>query len=136
MAYNCSKQRKISSWSLSLSMMAFKIKLIYVQGCEKRNPKQVHQYGPNFRSRNFDIVILDSTSICIELHLILDSNYLSSFKTTFLHLFLRSIFMSLILPLDMYQTQLRSTQFTSKVRFVKRLANYIDNDPKKDEGSN
>ena len=27
----------------------------------------------------------------------------------------------------MYQTQLRSTQFTSKVRFVKRLANYIDN---------
>ena len=27
----------------------------------------------------------------------------------------------------MYQTQLRSTQVTSKVRFIKELANYIEN---------
>ena len=37
--------------------------------------------------------------------------------------------MSLIQQLDMYQTQLRSTQFISKVRFVKELANYIKYDP-------
>jgi len=37
--------------------------------------------------------------------------------------------MSLIQPLDIYQTQLRSNQFTSKVRFVKRLVNYIENMP-------
>ena len=35
--------------------------------------------------------------------------------------------MSLILPLDMYQTQFRSTQFTSEVCFVEGLANYIEN---------
>ena len=35
--------------------------------------------------------------------------------------------MSIIQPLDMYQTQLRSTQFTSKMHFVKGLANYIEN---------
>ena len=27
-----------------------KISLIYVWGCKKRNPKQIHQLGPNFRS--------------------------------------------------------------------------------------
>ena len=35
--------------------------------------------------------------------------------------------MSLIQPLDMYQTQLKSTQFTSKVHFVEELTNYIEN---------
>ena len=56
------------------------------------------------------------------------SSYLLSFsKTVFLHLFLGSIFMSLIQTFDMYQTQLRSTQFTSKMCFVKRLTNYIEN---------
>ena len=35
--------------------------------------------------------------------------------------------MSLIQPLDMYQTQFRSTQFTSKVRFIKGLTNFIEN---------
>ena len=35
--------------------------------------------------------------------------------------------MSLIQLLDMYQTQLRSIKFTSKMRFVKELANYIKN---------
>ena len=35
--------------------------------------------------------------------------------------------MSLILPLDMYQIQLRSTQFTNEVYFVEGLANYIEN---------
>ena len=35
--------------------------------------------------------------------------------------------MSLIQLLGMYQTQLRSIQFTSKMRFVKGLANYIEN---------
>ena len=34
--------------------------------------------------------------------------------------------MSLIQTFNMYQTQLRSTQFTSKMRFVKRLTNYIE----------
>ena len=56
------------------------------------------------------------------------SSYLSSFnKTVFLYLFFESIFMSLIQPLDMHQTQFRFTQFTSKVRFIKRLVNYIEN---------
>ena len=35
--------------------------------------------------------------------------------------------MSLIQPLEMYQTQLRSTQFTNKVHFDKGFANYISN---------
>ena len=35
--------------------------------------------------------------------------------------------MSLIQPLDIYQTKLRSTQFTSEVHFVKGLTNYIEN---------
>ena len=35
--------------------------------------------------------------------------------------------MSSIQRLDMYQTQLRSTQFTSKVGFIKGLANYKEN---------
>ena len=35
--------------------------------------------------------------------------------------------MFLIQPLDMHQTQLRSTQFTSKMHFVEELANYIEN---------
>jgi len=35
--------------------------------------------------------------------------------------------MALIQLLDMYQTQIRSTQFTSKVCFVKGLVNYIEN---------
>ena len=34
--------------------------------------------------------------------------------------------MFLIQPLDVYQTQLRSTQFTNKIFFVKGLANYIE----------
>ena len=35
--------------------------------------------------------------------------------------------MPLLQPLDMYQTKLRSTQFTSKVCFIKGIANYIEN---------
>ena len=34
--------------------------------------------------------------------------------------------MSLIQTFNIYQTQLRSTQFTSKMCFVKRLTNYIE----------
>ena len=35
--------------------------------------------------------------------------------------------MTLIQPLDMYKTQFGTTQFTSKVCFVEKLANYIEN---------
>ena len=63
--------------------------------------------------------------------LILDSNYLSSylssFSKQFFFTYFGSIFMSLILPLDMYQIQLKSTQFTNEVYFVEGLANYTEN---------
>ena len=52
MAYKHSSfsQRKLNSWSEYSYMTALKISLIYVWGCEKRNPKQIYQLGPNFRS--------------------------------------------------------------------------------------
>ena len=43
-------------------VMTLKISLIYIQGCEKRNPKQIHKIEPNFRSENSNIVILDRSS--------------------------------------------------------------------------
>ena len=51
MVYKCNSfsQIKINSWSLYPYMMALKISLIYVWGCERRIP--IHQLRPNFRSR-------------------------------------------------------------------------------------
>ena len=97
---------------------------------KKKNPKQIHQHGLKFRSENSEFVKLNRSSWYRACPVNLNRRYLSSYllsfsKMTFLHLFLGSIFMSLIQPLDMYQTQLRSTQFTSKVRFDKWLTNYI-----------
>ena len=58
----------------------------------------------------------------------LDRSFLSSFnKIVFIHLIFGSIFIFLLQPLDMHQTQLRSTKFTSKMHFVEELANYIEN---------
>ena len=108
------------------SMTVFKISLIYVQGCEKRNSKQIHQHGSKFKFGISEFVKLHRSSQCQACSINLDKCHLSSFsKTTFLHLFLGSIFISLIQPLVMYQTQLRSTQITSQMHFDKRLANYI-----------
>jgi len=54
--------------------MALKISLIYVWSCEKRNHKQIHMLGPNFRSEKLEIVILDRSSfyraICQTSHLV------------------------------------------------------------------
>ena len=44
----------------SSCVMALKISLIHVKGCEKRKPKQTHKLGLNFRSGNSEIVILNS----------------------------------------------------------------------------
>ena len=73
MAYKHSNfsQRKLNSCSLYLCAMAFKISLVYVQSCEKKNPKQIMQHGPNFRSGNFEIIILDKSSLCRASHLVL-----------------------------------------------------------------
>ena len=38
---------------------ASKISLIQVQGCEKRNPAQIHKPGPKIRSRNLNSCNLD-----------------------------------------------------------------------------
>ena len=130
MAYKRSSfsQRKLSSQLLYPYMMALKISLIYVLGCERRNPKHIHQHRPKFRSGIFEFVKLDRSSQCRACLVNLDKCLLSSFnQIAFLHMFLGSIFMSLIQLLDMYQTQLKSNQFTSKVCFVEGLANYIEN---------
>ena len=54
---------------------SLKISLRYVQGCEKRNQKQLQKPRPNFRSRNSDIVILDRSSFTLSL----DNRHLSSY---------------------------------------------------------
>ena len=45
-------------------LTTFKICLIYVLGCEKRNPKQIQKPGPKFRSGKLKIVVLDRLSCC------------------------------------------------------------------------
>ena len=40
-------------------VIASKISLIYVQGCEKRNPTQIHKHGPKIIYGNLDFVILN-----------------------------------------------------------------------------
>ena len=50
-------------------MTASKISLIYVQGCEKRNPTQIHKHGPKIRSENLNSRNLDRY---------LDRQYMSS----------------------------------------------------------
>ena len=130
MAYKRSSfsQRKINSWFLYSCVTALNIRVIYI--CLvlwKKNPKQIHQHGPKIRSGIFEFIKLNRSSRCrVNLDRCHLSSYLLSFnKTAFLHLFFGLIFMSLIQPLVVYQTQLRSTQFKSKVCFDKRLANYI-----------
>ena len=48
---------------------ASKISFIYIQGCEKRNPTQIHKHGPKIRSENLNSRNLDRY---------LDRQYLSS----------------------------------------------------------
>ena len=57
-------QRKLNSWSLYPRLTAFKISLIYVESCEKRNPKQIHEHGPKFRFGKSEFVELDRLSLC------------------------------------------------------------------------
>ena len=52
---------------------------------------------------------------------------LSSNETTFLHLFFGSNFMTLMIPIDMFEQHITLNPITSKVHFVKGLANYIGN---------
>ena len=51
---------------------ALKIILIYVEGCEKRNPTQIHMDMNEISSENFDFAILDRYSCCRALTLNLD----------------------------------------------------------------
>ena len=51
---------------------ALKIILIYVEGCEKRNPIQIHMDMNEISSGNFDFVILDRCSYCLASTLNLD----------------------------------------------------------------
>ena len=53
-------------------MTALKIILIYVQGCEKRNPTQILMDMHEIGSRNFDFIILDRYSFYQASTLILD----------------------------------------------------------------
>ena len=48
----------------STCMTAFKISLIYVQGCEKRNPTHICQLGSKIKFGNSDFVDLDKFSFC------------------------------------------------------------------------
>ena len=52
--------------------MALKLILIYVWGCEKRNPTQIHMDMREIRSENSDFVILDRFIFYRALTLILD----------------------------------------------------------------
>ena len=45
--------------SLALAVMALKIILIYVQGCEKRKPKQIYMDWSEIRTENMIFVNLD-----------------------------------------------------------------------------
>ena len=47
-------------------MTAFKISLIYVQGCEKRNPTHTYKLGQDFRSENSEIIDRASVELSIE----------------------------------------------------------------------
>ena len=57
-------------------------------GLWERNPKQIHQHGPNFRSGNSEIVILDRSSLCQASHLVSIVAICRAIYPTFLHLFL------------------------------------------------
>ena len=122
---------------------ASKISFIYVQGCEKRNPSYTCQHGPKIRfeilnSRNLDRSYLSSLikprqiAICreaVELFVRGCRAICPALMNSFLHLFFGSIFMALILDLNnMFFEILNTSQIypnTSKLRFVKELANYI-----------
>ena len=53
-------------------MTALKIILIYVKGCEKRNPIQILKDMRVIRSGKLDFVILDRYSLCRASTIILD----------------------------------------------------------------
>jgi len=57
-------RKKLSSYSLYSYMMALKISFIYVLGYKRRNPKQIHQHRPKFRSGIYDFVKLNRLSCC------------------------------------------------------------------------
>ena len=105
---------------------AFKISLIYVQGCEKRNPTQIHKHGPKIRYENFDFVILNRQyllSSCRDLDRQLSVRNLSSFNeqhffTCFLDRFVWLQFFEILNTCQIYP-------ITSKMHFVERLVNYI-----------
>ena len=111
-------------------VMTFKISLIYVQGCEKRNHIQIYKHGPKIRSENSNFVILDRqylSSSCRDLDRQLSiricptlmKNSSSLVSWTNLHGFntrLELLFFEILNTSQIYP-------ITSKVRFVKGLAN-------------
>ena len=118
-------------------LTALKIILIYVQGCEKRKPKHIITDWMKNKLENLSFINLDRyqfvelpSSHEIQTTLSLDRCQLSSFNEKhFSHLILRQTCMTLTLELEtLFLEVLNISQMypnTSKVRFVKGLANYI-----------
>ena len=88
-------------------LTALKIIFIYVQGCENRNPTQIHMDMCEIRSRNLNFVILDRYSfyrvaVQHQHYTSIDMIRRSIFRALIahLHLFLGQICMSSILNLN------------------------------------
>ena len=113
-------------------LTVLKIILIYVQGCEKRKRKHIimdwmKNKLENLRFINFDryLFVELPSSHGIQTALSLDRCQLSSFnEPDFSHLILGQTCMALTLFLEALNTS-QIYPNTSKVRFVKGLANYI-----------
>ena len=120
---------------------ALKIVLLYVQGCEKRKLKRTIMDQSQNRIEILFFINLNIYPICrafvkprasIALQVSIDSqlsSQLSSFNEQhFLHLNLGQTCMALLLDLETWFLEILTTSqiypITSKVRFVKKLANY------------
>ena len=89
----------------SFYMMTFKISLIYVQGCEKRNPTHTCQHESKIRFGNSDFIDLDRISFCQAFfiksqQILLLLSFCRALMNNFSSLVLSSIFMALILGLN------------------------------------
>ena len=124
------------------TLTAFKIILLYIQGCEKKRPKHINTDQSQNRIENLFFINLDRYPICqvaveprgwnsflssIDNQLL---SQLSSFNDMhFFSLFLGQTRMTLTLDLEIqFLEVLNIFQIypnTSKVRFVKELDNYI-----------
>ena len=117
--------------------MARKIIILYVQGCEKRKPKHIITDWMKNKLENLSFINLDRyqsvelpSSHGIQIALSLDTCQLSRINELhFSHLIPGQTCMALTLELEtLFLEALNTYQIylnTSKVRFVKGLANYI-----------